>query len=228
MKSRVQELLDKSVSAMISAIEVYNKPDFKYREETFAILAINAWELIFKAKWLSDNGNLIKSLYVTEKKTRSNGEAYKHPKFKLTASGNPFTHGVDYLSAKLEEKKVLATPVKKNVAALCEVRDCAVHFYNRHSLFAIRLQEIGSASVRNFVKVCQDWFSYDLSRYNFYLMPLSFFPASGTHDGIVLNREEKNLVRYIEMMDAANDPDSGYAVTVNVELKFSRSTASDA
>ena len=52
MKARSQELAAKSVSAMISAIEVYNKPDFKYREETFAILAINAWELLLKAKWL--------------------------------------------------------------------------------------------------------------------------------------------------------------------------------
>jgi hypothetical protein len=51
LKSRTQELLDKSVSAMISAIEIYNKPDFKYREETFAILAINSWELLLKAKW---------------------------------------------------------------------------------------------------------------------------------------------------------------------------------
>lgn len=50
MKSKAQELADKSVAAMMSAIEVYNKPDFKYREETFAILAINAWELLLKGK----------------------------------------------------------------------------------------------------------------------------------------------------------------------------------
>ena len=37
---------------MIAAIEVYNKPDFKYRDESFAILAINAWELLIKARWL--------------------------------------------------------------------------------------------------------------------------------------------------------------------------------
>lgn len=31
MKSRSSELLDKSTSAMIAAIEIYNKPDFLYR-----------------------------------------------------------------------------------------------------------------------------------------------------------------------------------------------------
>lgn len=35
-------LIDKSIGSMLSAIEIYNKPDFKYREETFAILAINS------------------------------------------------------------------------------------------------------------------------------------------------------------------------------------------
>ncbi|BAW80716.1 hypothetical protein TAO_1346 [Candidatus Nitrosoglobus terrae] len=37
---------------MLSAIEIYNKPDFKYREEIFSIIAINAWELLLKAKWV--------------------------------------------------------------------------------------------------------------------------------------------------------------------------------
>ena len=50
MKSRSRTLYDKSLSAMLAAIEVYNKPDFFYREETFAILAINGWELLLKAR----------------------------------------------------------------------------------------------------------------------------------------------------------------------------------
>jgi hypothetical protein len=70
MKARSQELAVKSVAAMISAIEIYNKPDFKYREETFSILAINAWELLLKAKWLRDHKNKIHSLYVQEKRKR--------------------------------------------------------------------------------------------------------------------------------------------------------------
>ena len=62
---------------MISAIEIYNKPDFKYREETFAILAINSWELLLKAKWLKENNNKIRSLYVEEKVKKKNGENSK-------------------------------------------------------------------------------------------------------------------------------------------------------
>ena len=42
---------------MVAAIEIYNKPQFSYRPQSFAILALNAWELLFKAKWLADHKN---------------------------------------------------------------------------------------------------------------------------------------------------------------------------
>ena len=49
------DLSSKSVQAAIAAIEVYNKPNFSYREEAFALLMSNAWELLLKAKWLLDH-----------------------------------------------------------------------------------------------------------------------------------------------------------------------------
>jgi hypothetical protein len=55
--SRSARLLQTAEAALISAIEIYNKPAFAYREETFAILALNAWELMLKAKLLSLNDN---------------------------------------------------------------------------------------------------------------------------------------------------------------------------
>lgn len=35
-----QTLVDKAISACISAIEIYNKPNFEYREETLSILMV--------------------------------------------------------------------------------------------------------------------------------------------------------------------------------------------
>jgi Domain of unknown function (DUF3644) len=43
------QLAEKSMAADLAAIEIYNKPNFVYREESFSIL-INAWELLLKAK----------------------------------------------------------------------------------------------------------------------------------------------------------------------------------
>ena len=58
-----ESLIDKSIGSMLSAIEIYNKPDFKYREETFAILAINSWELLLKARLLKLNNYRVNSIY---------------------------------------------------------------------------------------------------------------------------------------------------------------------
>lgn len=213
---------------MIAAIEVYNKPDFKYREETFSILAINAWELLLKAKWLRDNGNKVRALYITEKRIRPNGKPYKHAKVKMTGSGNPLTHSLEYLAKRMAENKTLPNAAHKNIIVLCEIRDSSVHFYNKSDLFAVRLQEVGSASVRNYARAAHTWFSVDFSQYNFYLMPLAFIKNQKSAEAILLNREEKNVASFISSLEAANDPNTDYAVSVNVELKFLKSKAEDA
>lgn len=213
---------------MISAIEIYNKPDFKYREETFAILAINSWVLLLKARWLKDNDSKIRSLYVLERANKKDGSPSKKIIFKTTSCGNPFTHSLEYLAKKLEENKTFDSLAKQNIDALREIRDSSVHFYNRNTLFAIRLQEVGSACVKNFVQATKDWFETDLSRYNFYLMPLAFVKSNVNMSLIDLNKEEANLVRYISELDSTNDSKSDYSVSVNVELTFSKSKTKEA
>lgn len=77
MKSNVESLIEKSVACAVSAIEIYNKPDFKYREETFSILMINSWELILKAKIIKDANNNIKAIYIKEIYLKKQGENQK-------------------------------------------------------------------------------------------------------------------------------------------------------
>lgn len=228
MKARSQELFEKSLAAMVAAIEVYNKPDFEYREETFAILAVNGWELLLKAKWLKNNNNNIRSLYVHEKGKKKDGSASKKLVVKLTRCGNPYTHGLDYLANKLAESGVLDSIAQKNIEAICEIRDSAVHFYNKSNAFSMRLQEVGSASLKNYVQVAKEWFDEDLSCFNFYLMPLAFMAPPKTADAILLSKEEAKLVEYIESLEGGYDPDKQYAVSVNIEIKYSRSKAKEA
>lgn len=57
-----RSLLDKSVSSLLSAIDIYNKPIFSYREEAFAIFAVNSWEILLKAKLLKVSKYDIRSL----------------------------------------------------------------------------------------------------------------------------------------------------------------------
>lgn len=151
------------------------------------------------------------------------------PRIKRTRSGNPFTHSLDFLAKKLVESGALDTNACKNLEALLELRDSAIHFYNRSPVFAQRLQEIGAASVKNFAAAAADWFKRDLSEFNFYLMPLSFVRFPARSEAVVLNPEEKNFLAFIESLETKQDDPAGrYSVSVNIEIKFTRSKAKDA
>lgn len=229
MKARSKELLDRAVAATVAAIEIYNKPDFLYREEAFSVLAINGWELLLKAKWLADHGNKVSTLYVMEPRTKKDGTKSKKLKIKETRSGNPFTHSLDHLAKRLVETKAFDANAWANIQALLELRDSSIHFYNHSGAFPVRLQEIGTASLKNFVAATKAWFGRDLSEFNFYLMPLSFVAMPQQTDGVVLNQEERKFLAFIEGLEPANDDaNSPYSVTVNIDIKFTRSKAKDA
>ena len=49
-------LVEKSQAACVAAIETYNRAASEYREENFAILMINAWELLLKARVMMEHG----------------------------------------------------------------------------------------------------------------------------------------------------------------------------
>ena len=227
MKSRSQLLLEKAIAAMVSAIEIYNKPDFRYREETFSILAINGWELLLKAKWLVENDDKPESLYIEVKK--KDGIKSQGMNFLLNRSKNPRTRDVAFLAEKLVEKKLLTQNVWTNIQALLVIRDNAIHFYNPSREIANKLQIVGTASVQNFASLVKEWFDNEMSEFNFHLMPLSFVTLPTQTEAVVFNIEEKNFLEYLDSLAArADETDSQYAVTINFELKLKRSTDTDA
>ncbi|WMW65739.1 DUF3644 domain-containing protein [Nitratidesulfovibrio liaohensis] len=229
MRSRSKELLDRATSAMVAAIEIYNKPGFPYRSESFAILAINGWELLLKAKWLADNRNRPASLYVFEARANADGRRSKKRYVKRTEAGNPFTHSLSHLAKKLVENARLDSQAWGNIQMLLELRDSAVHFYNQSPAFRVRLQEIGAACAKNFATAVHEWFDRELSEFELHLMPLAFVDLPANMDGFLLNAEEKNFLNFLDTMERPeSDPDSPYSVTVNIELKFTRSKARDA
>ena len=88
---------------------------------------------------------------------------------------------------------------KANLDLLTEIRDNAVHFVNKTLNFSRRVQEIGTASLRNYVSAISDWFGLDLSEYNFFLMPMSFYPSTemkGTPPQAE-NKEMQNLLAHL-------------------------------
>ena len=97
-------LLEKSLSAALLAIELYNKPNIEYREESFAILIINAYELLFKAKVVEDTGK-INSIYEYEKKKLIDNTSSKRDYIKKNRIGEPMTKGIISLMNSLKNQK---------------------------------------------------------------------------------------------------------------------------
>lgn len=175
MKSIVESLTEKSIACTVSAIEIYNKPDFKYREETFSILMINSWELILKAKMIKDAENNIKVIYIKENIPKKNGEKSKRWRYKLNKNGYNLTIGIEKILELYENKKDIDKRCLENISLLNIVRNNSIHLINKDSELASIVYEIGSANLKNYIEFIIENLNKDLSKYNFYLMPISFY-----------------------------------------------------
>ncbi|APV52018.1 hypothetical protein BWI17_21510 [Betaproteobacteria bacterium GR16-43] len=216
------DLVSKSVLAAVAAIEIYNKPNFSYREEAFALLMTNAWELLLKAKWLIDHGERVESL----QELVDDGAGGK--KTKLNRSGNPVSHGAGYLAAKLREDRNsgFEAAAHENILALIEIRDNAAHFVNKDLYLGRRVLEIGTASLRNYLCLATEWFQTDLSTYNFFLMPLSFYhgfeaaePATRAH----YPEQVQRLLAYLDSIEGVPQEEGAKQhVALRLETKLVR------
>lgn len=222
--------LQKAEAALIAAIEIYNKPDFRYREESFSILGVNAWELLLKAKLLAENGNDPKCLWVYERRQSKKGQPTKKYFKKRNRAGNVQTLGLGQAIVALEKKGIRIPPgVKRNLDALVEIRDNAVHYLSAGPLLTKQVLEIGTASIQNYLKLSKEWFQQDLSNYNLNLMPIGFVRPPRDVEAIVVSRDEHNLVKYLTEIMKASDIDSAdpfqVALTIQLRLKKSPSDA---
>lgn len=233
-RSRSSMLLNTAISAMITAIETYNKPDHKYREETFSILALNAWELFLKAKIIKEKNNDLRALYIYESRTLKDGTKSKRKYIKRNRTGNPMTISIWKTIVLIDNERLanIDEAVKANLKALTEIRDNSIHLINMNSDLSKAIQELGTATLQNFVKLTKKWFDYDLSQYNFYLMPLAFHKNFDSVLAVNLTSEETNIAKYLTALhnnfDTRKKDDDGYAVTLELNVRLKRSALSSA
>lgn len=227
MKSRSRSVFEKSVSAMMAAIELYNKPDFFYREECFSILAVNAWELILKARILQLSSNSLNSIAQYEISQTKSGKQSKYKKRIKNRSGNAQTIGIfkayDLLTSDYSEP--MNESIRRNIEALVEIRDNSVHLINKGLDLEKKILEIGTASLNNFIKISRQWFGSDLSKYNIFLMPLAFIREIPSAEAIVLNGEERNIAAYFNKLNEGfeKNQNSDFNTSLSIEIKLKRS-----
>lgn len=220
-------MLEKSIAAMLSAIEIYNKPDFKYREETFSVLCINSWELLLKSKVLSLSSNNLSSLYVLHPRVLKSGKPSKTLVPKKNRSGNPVSISIfeAYRIISEDYGVKINSAVHDNLVSITEIRDNSIHFVNDDLTIALKIQELGSATLQNYLHLVQQWYGDVLSGYNFYLMPLSFFRNFNEAPGVSLNSSEKKLLQYIRSVEQKYDDQTDvqdYNLTLRIDLKFQK------
>jgi hypothetical protein len=230
---RYKSFVDKSVGAALSAIEIYNKPDFKYREETFAILMINAWELLLKAKIVKENYNDLRSIYVLINKLGKKGNKLPTLTPDLNRSNNPKTIGLPKCLNICELSPIfLNYTVKENIFILMEIRDTAIHFQHDDLYLSKKVFEIGTASLKNYLTLIIEWFDYNLSKYNFFLMPLSFFHEFEAIKSFSVNNNKaqiENLLKYISAKEkeTPSDEEKDFNISLRLDTKFVKSTSTD-
>lgn len=231
--SKHKSFVDKSIGAAISAIEIYNKPDFKYREETFSILMINSWELLLKGKIIKENAGDLKSIYVLVNKIGKKGNKLKTLTPELNKSQTPKTIGLSKCLTICEQEPInLNQAVKENILLLMEIRHTAIHFQHADLFLSKKVFEIGTASLKNYLTLIREWFNYDLSIYNFFLMPMTFFHEFEAISSFSVNSNKgqiKNLLKYINEKEKAapSDERNDFNISLKLETKFVKSTSTE-
>jgi len=223
-----QKFLDKSHAAMIAAIEVYNKPTFSYREETFCILAVNAWELLLKAKILKEAKNDTKAIQVRlPRALKGGGKSTKQMTVKKNRTGNAMTLQLSACVTALERSKDRADRVPQEVAlnleAIIDVRDNATHFIVASALLQRNVLELACASVRNYVALTKVWFDRDFGSTLSLMLPVAFFHGAEEVGAVVITRDEKRLIDRLQATATQPAADGEYQVAVRVDVRLRRS-----
>jgi len=212
-------LLDKAMDSMLSAIEIYNKPNFNYREETFAVLAINAWELLLKAYILRENRYNLRSIYVLEPSIKKDGTKSKRKIPKLNRCKNPMSISILEAISILESQKKLPKKLKDNLDSLIVLRDNAIHFVSLKSI-SRQIQELGFACVKNFIGVIKCWnLDLDISSYNLYLMPLAYVDEKLTVPSVITAENESYLAFVKHLLETDDGGESDFDIAISIDLK---------
>jgi hypothetical protein len=159
-----RRLLGNSRSAIVAAIEIYNKPRFSYRNEVFVQLLINSWELFFKAL-LSKNRQKI---YYPKKRDTS---------YRTLSLNDAYNRSLKYWPSDIDYEAVWL-----NIAHLQLYRDKAVHFYNVAGFGSV-VYMLAQTSIKNYHDMQVAIFGVGMDdEINWELLPLSFAPSKQAID----------------------------------------------
>jgi len=142
MRRLTKKLLEKSESAFLLSLEIFNKPTVEYRTESFSILFTNAWELLLKAYLFQTSEGRKLSVFRRKKRNQKRESLTIDECIKKV-----FTNELD--------------PVRKNIEYISDIRNESVHLIieDLNPYFSRVFQR----GVLNYLEHIEKWFDNDLS-----------------------------------------------------------------
>ena len=193
--------------ALLAAVEIYNKPQAEYREQTVAFLLVNAWEILAKARIVQQSKGKIEAIYQRKRNSRH---------YKCNSDGEVLT--IEIRGAL--NRSGLPEEVKSNINGLVKVRNQATHLGVLVPELKQSILEFSTAGVQNFVKIYAEWFqeSFDAP----YFLPLGFIGTAQTTVSKYPVRQRQLLKELSDLTKSDGSSDSGYSTVMQIRVELNR------
>jgi len=122
----------------------------------------------------------------------------------------------------------LPKEIKTNLTALVEIRDNSIHYVTANKVLSRQVQEISSASVKNFVLIAKDWFNHDFSSELNVLLPLSFISPRADIETLTVSPDEGRPIEFLKATtDLGSTGSSEYSVALKMRVRLEKSNSKD-
>lgn len=154
------------------------------------------------------------------------GGKSKRWKYKMNKKGYYITLGIERLLSEFENNPDIDKRCLENIGLLNNIRNSAIHLINKDSELCSIVFEIGSANLKNYIEFIIENFNKDLSKYNFYLMPLSFYNDYTIVDNLKIQdtslktKLKKDLL--VLNTQYKSGPNEKYSILLSTKVSFTQ------
>ena len=193
-------------AALLAAVEIGNKATMPYREETFCLLLLNAWESLLKSRIIQMNGEDLNAIY----DNRSGSGVTMNSKTQLPRS-IPFMRAL--------RKAQVSTNVYANLSGVYEMRNNVAHMGELSGEFKVFVLQFAVAAVENFRKLYGGWFGEHLEMP--YMLPIAFIGKAQILPPDKGDIRQKQLLDFLSNLASSTDGDDpDYAVSLNINISI--------
>ena len=197
----------RAAAALLAAVEMGNKTVAPYREETFSLQLVNAWEVLLKARIVQQHGNRLDSILL-EKPEDGN-------------VGDEPTRTITFVKAL--NNVALSQNVRSNLMGINAMRNEVAHLGTLSTGFRETVLRYGSASVVNFGRLYQQWFGEAIQIP--YLLPVAFVGKAQVIAPKKSDVRQRQLLNYLTNLTRSTDPaDTSYAVSLRLDVSLNPMT----